>query len=222
MPGKPLVTLRDPALPGPLFRRVLRAVTALGEAHLRHTWQTTFWFPRGAAPSNVVEEAIARLPLPRARGIEGAEWWLSRMRTSRVPIDFHRDHDIELAEAGGPLRHPALSSVLFLNNCTGGLLAVTRDRPNPRNPALAPDRHRFDLVAPRPNRLAWFEGHLTHGVLDAKNRIPGGRLPRQPALRLAVAVNLWGRKPLAARLFSDADLYPQLANRRPGAIRKAL
>jgi hypothetical protein len=140
------------------------------------------------------------------------------MRTSRVPIDFHQDHDIARAERGGPLRHPALSSVLFLNRSTGGLLAVTRQLPNPRNLALAPSRHDFDLVAPRPNRLAFFDGALTHGVLDAKNRIPGGRLPREPNLRLAIAVNLWREKPIAARRYDDADLYPQLAKRRAGAI----
>lgn len=212
------MTLREPALPAALFARLLRAVESLGETRLRQTWQTTFWFPRGAEPTNLVEEAIGLLPWPRRSGITGAEWWLSRMRTSRVPIDFHQDHDIERAERGGPVRHPVLSSVLFLNHSTGGLLAVTRDRPNPRNLALAPSRHDFDLVTPKPNRLAFFEGSLTHGVLDAKNRIPGGRLPREPNLRLAIAVNLWREQPIAARRFEDSDLYPQLAKRRAGAI----
>jgi hypothetical protein len=142
------------------------------------------------------------------------------MRTSRVPIDFHRDHDILRRERGGPMRHPAVSSVLFLNRARGGLLAVTRDRPQPENPALAPHRHAFDLVAPRPNRLAHFDGRLTHGVLDAKNRIPGGRLPREPALRLAVAVNFWRQRPLAARSFAGSGLYPQLAKQQPAALRK--
>lgn len=187
---------------------------ALGEEGLRSTWQTTFWYPLGARPASVVEEAIGALKLPLPRGVKGAEWWLSRMRTSRVAIDFHQDHDIALRERGGPLRHPAVSSVLFLNTCQGGLLAITRDRPNPRNPALAPTRHDFDLVTPRPNRLAFFDGRLTHGVLDARNRIPGGRLPREPALRLAVAVNFWRTKPLAARPFAGCGVYPQLSNWR--------
>jgi hypothetical protein len=206
---KSLVELREPALPDALFRRVLRGVHAVGDERLRSTWQTTFWFPLSASPSNVIEEAIVKLPAP-SRAV-GAEWWLSRMRTSNVGIDFHRDHDIALAEGGGPTRHPVLSTVLFLNTCTGGLLAVTRDAPNPRNPALAPSRHDFDLVTPKPNRLALFDGKLTHGVLDARNQIPGARLPREKSLRLAVAINFWAKKPLAARDFSASGLYRPLA-----------
>jgi hypothetical protein len=209
---KSLVSLREPALPDALFRRVLRQVRALGEEGLRGTWQRTFWFPLGARPSNVIEEAIGALNFPVPARATGAEWWLSRMRTSHVGIDFHRDHDIVLAEGGGPVRHPLVSTVLFLNRCTGGLLAVTREPPNPKNPALAPSKHAFDLVTPKPNRLASFDGRLTHGVLDAKNRIPGGRLPREKELRLAVAVNFWAKKPLGARAFAEADVYAALSN----------
>lgn len=192
-------------------------MAALGDVGLRSTYQTTYWFPLSVAPRCVVEEAALvlshRLSLPTE--VIGAEWWLSRMRTSSVAIDFHRDHDIALAERGGPLRHPQRSTVLFLNRCRGGLLAVTRAAPDPANPALAPARHDLDLVTPSPNRFAIFDGRLTHGVLDARNQIPGARLPREPGLRLAVAINFWTQRPLAARDFRARGLHARLA-KAPG------
>jgi hypothetical protein len=108
-------------------------------------------------------------------------------------------------------RNPTLSTVLYLNRCRGGLLAVTTDPPNPANPALAPDRHDFDLVEPRPNRLAFFDGRLTHGVLDARNRIPGRRLPREPSLRLAIAINFWKARPRGVPTFTERGIYQALA-----------
>jgi hypothetical protein len=195
----------EPALPAPLFARLLRNVKRLGETGLRTTYQTTFWFPRGAPPSCIVEEAIAQLWLKGPW--DGVEWWLSRMRTSNVQVDFHRDRDEKLALRGGPQRHPARSSVLFLNRCQGGLLAVTNRAPNPRNDAMAPDVHDFDFAEPKPNRFVWFDGKLTHGVLDARNEIPGRRLPREKALRLAVIVNFWRRRPTDVPLFCESRAY---------------
>jgi hypothetical protein len=199
----------EPALPPPLFSRLLGAVKRLGETGLRATYQTTFWFPRGAPPSCVVEDAIAQLWLPGR--FAGVEWWLSRMRTSNVQVDFHRDRDERLALNGGPDVHPARSSVLFLNRCRGGLLAVTRHAPSPSNPAMAPAVHDFDFAQPSPNRFIWFDGRLTHGVLDARNHIPGARLPREQTLRLAVIANFWRARPHAVPLFGESRAYRQLA-----------
>ncbi len=204
-----MISRRDDALGPALFRRLRRAVVGLGEQRLKDTYQTTFWFDFAASPSNVVEQAIAALPF-RAQGAAGAEWWLSRMRTSNVQVDFHRDRDERLARAGGPRRHPLVSSVLFLNRCRGGLLAVTREPPNPKNPALAPDRLDFDLIEPVPNRYVWFDGRLTHGVLDAENQIPGRRLPREPKLRLTIAINHWRARPTGVPRFSDRRIYQSL------------
>jgi hypothetical protein len=100
--------------------------------------------------------------------------------------------------------------VLFLNRCRGGLLAVTREAPNPRNAALAPDVHDFDFAQPEPNRFVWFDGRLTHGVLDARNEIPWRRLPRQNTLRLAVIANFWRARPTDVPLFSESRAYRSL------------
>lgn len=209
---KPLVTLVDGALPAARFAAVLDAVQRLGSERLRSSYQTTFWFDFEATASNVVEDAVLRLRhhLPEG-GYAGVEWWLSRMRTSNVKVDFHRDRDNALAAKTGREVHPAWSTLLYLNRCRGGLLAVTRDAPNVRNKALAPARHDFDLVEPAPNRFCFFDGRLTHGVLDANNHIPGARLPREPQLRLAVAINFWEKRPMAVPTFSQARHYRALA-----------
>ena len=206
------VQLTDAALPAPLFGRLRRAIVKLGEQRLRHTYQTTFWFDFSQPPSSVVEEAIVALRRPSGK-LAGAEWWLSRMRTSNVQVDFHRDRDEHLALSGGRQVHPAISSVLFLNRCRGGLLAVTREPPNPKNAAMAPDRLALDLVQPVPNRYVWFDGRLTHGVLDSENQLPGRRLTREPSLRLTIAINLWKRRPTGIPRFADRRIYTQLALR---------
>ncbi len=213
--ARPLVTLVDDALEPRLFRRLLRAVEALGERALARTYQTTFWVPRGGASCSVVEEAVLSLSRRLPLKVAGWEWWLSRMRTSNVQVDFHRDRDERLALAGGPQRHPLRSSVLFLNRCRGGLLAVTRQAPDPRRPALAPSLIDFDLVEPKPNRWVHFDGRLTHGVLDAENQIPFRRLPREPALRLSIPINWWRSRPTGVPELSASRAYRSLVTRGP-------
>jgi hypothetical protein len=222
-PGRrPLVRIHDDALPSDLYLPIARAVRALGTRGLRRTYQTTFWFPLGprTQPTNVVERAILALryylPKPFCRPLGpslppvGAEWWLSRMRTTDVQVDFHQDRDEILARRTGRLVHPVYSSVLFLNRCRGGLLAVTQEPANDDNPARAPDRFDCDLIRPAPNRFVWYPGQLTHGVLDARNRIPNGRLPGTAPLRLAVVVNFWDRRPTDVPTFGEGGAYHSL------------
>lgn len=206
---KPLVSLIDDALPARDFGRLLRAMKLLGSERIRSGYQTSFWFPLGSPPSNLVEEAVLSLKkrVPGASRCKGVEWWLSRMRTSNVKVDFHRDRDNGLAARTGKQVHPSVSSLLYLNRCRGGLLAVTTQPPNPRNQAFAPDLHDFDFVEPAPNRFCFFRGCLTHGVLDAKNQIPGARLPRERSLRLAIAINFWHERPQGVPEFSQKRHY---------------
>ncbi len=206
------VSIVDSILPAPLFRRVSAAVRSLGESGLRTTYQTTFWMPVGALPACVIEEAVTALWQEGSHA--GAEWWLSRMRTSNVQVDFHRDRDEQLARTTGRLVHPTRSTVFFLNRCRGGLLAVTAEAANPKNPAMAPDRLELDLVRPEPNRFVSFDGRLTHGVLDARNQIPGARLPREARLRLAVIINFWAKRPHGVPRFGESRAYPALRNYR--------
>jgi hypothetical protein len=209
-----LARIHDRSLPRPLFLRLARSVRALDGEGLRRTYRTTFWFDLGA-PAAVTEEAIlalrARVAALRRRDLLGVEWWLSRMRTSDVQVDFHRDRDEVLHARRGRVVHPALTSVLFLNRCRGGLLAVVDRPPDDANPARAPGVLDGDLARPWPNRLVVFPGDATHGVLDARNAVPHGRLRRATPLRLAIVMNWWTRRPFGVRRFSDAGRYPSLA-----------
>ncbi|MGV3624897.1 MAG: hypothetical protein ACO1OB_29020 [Archangium sp.] len=207
---KPLVRIVDNALPSLQFKRLHADIVALGSERLVAGYQTTFWFDLASRPSNAIEEAALRLePLVERRAI-GVEWWLSRMRTSNVKVDFHRDRDNARFDDDGVEVHPRVSSLLYLNACRGGLLAVTREDPNPANQAFAPDEHDFDFVAPKANRFTWFKGDLTHGVLDAENQIPGRRLPREPELRLAIAINFWSQRPRRVPTFAESRHYRSL------------
>src|SRR5215468_1502602 len=205
-----LVEVIDEALPAPLFTRLRRAVRALGSEGLRRTYQTTFWFDLRMTPAAVPEQA-ARALADLFRGSRGVEWWLSRMWTHDVRVDFHRDRDERLALAGGPERHPRVSSVLFVNLVRGGALAVTAQPPEPDNPAMVPLPLAADLVGPRPNRLALFDGRLTHGVLDARNAVPTCRLRPRGELRLTLVMNGWSRRPRGVPTFDEARVYRVLA-----------
>lgn len=211
MTSAPLVHVHDRALPAALFRRLDRAFLAVGRERLRATYQTTFWFPLDARPTSLVELAALALRPRIPAGAAGVEWWLSRMRPTWVQVDFHQDHDIHLARRTGRTVHPTVSSVLFLNRVRGGLLAVTAEPPRPDNPACAPDRlDALDLVAPAPNRLATFDGRLTHGVLDHQNQVPSGRDGGPARLRRAIVLNWWRRRPEGVPRFLETGAYHPL------------
>jgi hypothetical protein len=207
-----IVELTDGALPEPLFRRLLRRVGAVGTERLRTTYQTTFWYDF-SEPTNVVEEAILALR-PRVvkhLRIAGVEWWLSRMSTTDVRVDFHQDRDEKLALRTGKLVHPRRSSVLFLNRVRGGALAVTRQLPDPANPSMAPRKlDDLTLVAPRPNRFVVFDGKATHGVLDVNNQIPDGKLPGSPRQRRTIALNWWAARPTDTPTWAETRIYRAL------------
>ncbi len=208
----PFLQVIHDALPPQDFQRLLKRVRALGTERLRNTYQTTFWYDFGP-PTNVVETVILALrpQVPKERRIVGVEWWLSRMYTTDVRVDFHQDRDEKLALATGRLIHPRISSVLFLNRVRGGSLAITEDLPEPENPSLAPSSLDFSLVAPRPNRLVLFDGNLTHGVLDANNQVPEGKLPGRSRLRLTLAMNWWHRRPTEVPRYAETRFYRKLA-----------
>ncbi|MCY1045128.1 hypothetical protein OV208_27690 [Corallococcus sp. bb12-1] len=209
-----LVQLTETALPPALFHRLSRRVGELKGERLRNTYQTTFWYAFGT-PENVVEEVIHALrpSVAKGRRIAGVEWWLSRMRATDVRVDFHQDRDERLALSTGKLVHPKRSSVLFLNRVRGGALAVTRELPSAANPSLAPDRlEDLTLVAPRPNRLVVFDGTLTHGVLDADNQVPDGKLPGPSRERRTLVMNWWDHRPTDVPTWSETRYYRALGS----------
>lgn len=217
MPPRPLVTLVDDALGARQFEALRRAIVGLKRERIVAGYQTTFWFDFARPPSNLVELAVVALreqiPARQRRGVTGVEWWLSRMRTSNVKVDFHRDRDNARFDRTGEEVCPQLGSVLYLNACRGGLLVVTEEEPNPANPACAPDVLDFDACQPQPNRYAFFRGDLPHGVLDARNHVPGARLPTERTWRLAIAINYWRERPWDVPTFDETSHYRRLRRR---------
>ena len=195
----------DAALPDPLVRRARAAITRLGRERLRSSYFTTFWLPRGVAPAHVVEEAaLALWKLARPRGCAGAEWWIGRSHTTRIPLEFHFDQDVK----GRRRRHPRLSSVFFFNPVRGGQLAVTDQIPG------GGAATRLETIAPRRNRYAVFPGNLLHGVLDARGRSPGRRLPGPAGrLRVTLVVNYWERRPTDVPTWDESGIYRSLRRR---------
>jgi len=192
----------DMALPDALVRRARAAITRLGRERLRSSYFTSFWLPREAAPAQALEEAVLTLwKLARPRGCTGAEWWIGRSHTTRIPLEFHFDQDVK----GSLRRHPRLSSVFFFNPVRGGQLAVTDQVPG------SGAATRLKTIAPRRNRYAVFAGNLLHGVLDARGRSPGQRLPGpRGRLRVTLVVNYWERPPTDVPTWSESGIYRSL------------
>jgi hypothetical protein len=205
-----LVRVIDSALPEALVRRARAAIARLGSERLRQSYFTTFWLPRGSRAAHAIEDAVLALwPLAGARRCSGAEWWIGRAHTTAVPVDFHFDQDVK----GRKRRHPLVSSVFFFNAVRGGQLAVTDQTPGETTPS------RLETVAPRRNRYAIFAGNLLHGVLDARGRTPGKRIPGPAGrMRVTLVVNYWQRRPTAVPTWSESGLYKVLQRAR-GAVR---
>ncbi|MFL5311088.1 MAG: hypothetical protein ACJ79H_11605 [Myxococcales bacterium] len=213
-PAHRLVRVLDGALGGALVRRARRAIGRLGAERLRQSYFTTFWMPRGAPPEHPVEEAVLALwqiAAPDARCL-GAEWWIGRSYTNDVPVGFHFDQDVR---AAGRLRHPRKASVFFFNRVRGGQLAITDQRAGRGGQPTPAAAGHLEVVVPRRNRYAVFDGALFHGVLDARGRTPDRRLPGAPgALRVTLVVNFWERRPTGVLRWRDARAYRALAAER--------
>jgi hypothetical protein len=198
-----LVRVIDGALSEALVGRARRAIARLGRERLRESYFTTFWLARGERPQNAVEEAVAALRDRAGVRCAGVEWWIGRTHTTRVPIEFHFDHDVK----GRARRHPKRSSVFFFNRVRGGQLAVTDATPGR-------EATRLESVKPRRNRYALFAGDLLHGVLDARGNTPKRPLPGPPGrLRVTLVVNYWDARPTGVPSWSESRLYRALSRR---------
>lgn len=204
----------ESALDERVVRRARRAIARLGRSGLRQSYFTTFWLGRGERPANAVEEAVAALWSIAAPGrrCAGAEWWIGRSYTTEVPVGFHFDQDVRAARG---LRHPLLSSVFFFNRVRGGQLAITDQRAGPSGEPVPRQPGALQVIAPRRNRYAVFDGRLFHGVLDARGRTPGARLqmPRG-RLRVTLVVNFWAMRPTAVPRWRDSRAYRALGAAR--------
>ncbi len=219
-----LLTVTDEAVPPAAFSRLHRKLRQIGDGA---SYWRTFWHPIDAPPANAVEAVIAdlrhHLP-PSPRRIQGVEWWIGRTFTTDVKLDFHHDRDLRLFEETGRLSHPVWSSVLFFNRVRGGSLFVTNQRLRREGDALVVrprEAQSFGSVRPSPNRFAVFPGFCFHGVLDANDQPPVGRVPGpRGRARLTLVVNWWDRHPRDVKRWSESRAYREL--KEPGATRRPI
>ncbi len=206
----PLVSTIDRAAPEKLLRRARGLLARLGAQGQSQSYWTTFWLPRGEKPAHALEELVLALQTianPPA-SCAGAEWWIGRAHTTRIPVGFHFDQDVKAKRA---FRHPKISSVFFFNPVRGGQLAITDqiadDRGNPR-PAQA---GAMAVVKPARNRYAIFAGNLFHGVLDANGKVPGRAIAGPPGrLRITLVINYWEKRPTDVPRWEESRAYSRM------------
>jgi len=217
------INLFKDALPISLFRRLGRAVQAVGTERMENmgSYNTTFWFPIGATPTNIVEESISKLydlvrPGPKCIGME---WWLGRLKFGEA-LPFHTDRDRSLRHLTGQIVHPLWSSILYLNRFPSSPTVVLDQVLSPDGkswvPPVAEAGRSLDAV---PNHYVAFRGDLRHGVVaNGTTKKQFGR-PRkneeQPELRLTLLVNYWDRRPSAPNCQDyDGSVYQAIRNER--------
>jgi hypothetical protein len=226
------INLIKDALPRPLFRRLVRAVQTVGTERMENmgTYSTTFWFPVGAQPSNIVEECVTKLydlvrPGPQCIGVE---WWLGRLKFGEA-LPFHTDRDRSLRKETGQIVHPLWSSILYLNRFPSSPTVVLDQVLSPDGkswiPPVADSGRSLDAV---PNHYVAFRGDLRHGVVaNGATKKPAGEFKkseRSPELRLTLLVNFWDRRPSPPncqdydgtiyRSIQDAGIGPAAGSRR--------
>ena len=199
----PEIRLFEQALPDRLFERLVRAVRSLGREGLKRSYKTTFWFPLGADPTNVVEEAILELLRLVAPGPEciGMEWWLGRLSHGKE-LGFHFDRDLTLSKMTGQYVHPRQASVLYLNAFPSSPTVILDQVPGPDGKSRIPAKPKIRMaVEALPNHYLVFAGDLRHGVVpnsggsERATTEESGRAESE--LRLSLLVNYWDRRPLS-------------------------
>src|SRR5205085_10502512 len=171
------INLFEDALPTSLFRRLARAVQAVGNERMQDmgSYSTTFCFPLGAKPANIVEDCLPKLfalvrPGPTCIGME---WWLGRLKRGES-LPFHSDRDRSLRKQTGQIVHPLWSSILYLNRFPNAPTVIL-------DQVLSADGNSWIPPKPEagrelnaiPNHYVTFVGNLRHGVVAQDNGRPG-------------------------------------------------
>jgi hypothetical protein len=215
------INLFEDALPNPLFRLLAGAVRAVGTERIENmgSYNTTFWFPLGAKPTNIAEESVSKLcalvrPGPKCVGME---WWLGRLKYGES-LPFHTDRDRSLHKQTGQIVHPLWSSILYLNRYPSTPTIVLDQVLGPDGKSWVPPKPKSGMSLDAvPNDYAVFRGDLRHGVVaNGVPRKPPGRsrkTQKSPELRLTLLVNYWDRRPVPPNCRDyDGSVYQALQN----------
>jgi hypothetical protein len=230
------INLFKDALPNQLFRRLAHAVRAVGTERMENmgSYNTTFWFPIGAKPTNIVEQCVSKLyalvrPGPKCIGME---WWLGRLKFGQA-LPFHTDRDRSLRHETGQIVHPLWSSILYLNRFPSSPTVVLDQVLSPDGKSwIPPEANSGRSLDAVPNHYVAFRGDLRHGVVanEAGKKLPSGSRKSDKAseLRLTLLVNYWDRRPsppncqdydgTVYRSIQDEGVSPTaVSRRRPAA-----
>ena len=217
------ISLFEDALPPALFRRLGRAMRAVGTERMEDmgSYSTTFWFPVGRRPSNVVEESVSLLFTVAQPGSAciGMEWWLGRLKRGES-LPFHTDRDRSLRKETGQIVHPLWSSILYLNRFPSSPTIVLDQVLSPDGKSWIPQKaecgRTLDAI---PNHYVVFRGDLRHGVVaqgdgEAGNGLAEG-VKKTGELRLTLLVNYWDRRPAPPNCRDyDGSIYRALQEER--------
>jgi hypothetical protein len=198
------------------------------------SYNTTFWFPIGAKPTNIVEQCVSKLyalvrPGPKCIGME---WWLGRLKFGQA-LPFHTDRDRSLRHETGQIVHPLWSSILYLNRFPSSPTVVLDQVLSPDGKSwIPPEANSGRSLDAVPNHYVAFRGDLRHGVVanEAGKKLAGGsrKSDKSSELRLTLLVNYWDRRPsppncqdydgTVYRSFQDEGVSPTaVSRRRPAA-----
>ncbi|KAJ3252678.1 hypothetical protein HK103_001336 [Boothiomyces macroporosus] len=136
-----------------------------GYHEFKNTGYFSFVYDLSKEPVNIVEQYIKlqyqqleKVFPEKYKNIRYGEWW-AHCRPHYMGHQFHYDSD---NEGKGELRHPLLSSVLYLTEGVGGPTILTNQR-------LGDDlADRGWLVEPKENRVLFFDSKYLHGVVPGK------------------------------------------------------
>ncbi|KAJ3274703.1 Phosphoglucomutase-2 [Terramyces sp. JEL0728] len=161
-----------------------------GYHEFKNTGYFSFVYDLSKEPTNLVEQYI-RLQYQhlektfpeKFKQIRYGEWW-AHCRPHFMGHQFHYDSD---NEGKGELRHPLLSSVLYLTEGVGGPTILTNQR---LGDDLADEGW---LVEPKENRVLLFDSKYLHGV------VPGKGVCDTNKRRISFMVGFWDRIEISAQ-----------------------
>jgi len=209
------INLFKDALPNQLFRRLVLAVQAVGTERMENmgSYNTTFWFPIGAEPTNIVEQCVGKLyalvtPGPKCIGME---WWLGRLKFGEA-LPFHTDRDRSLRHETGEILHPMWSSILYLNRFPSSPTVVLDQVLSPDGKSwIPPETNSGRSLDAVPNHYVAFRGDLRHGVVA--NGAGEESAAASMKLRLTLLVNYWDRRPSPPNCRDyDGTVYEAIQN----------
>jgi len=212
------IKLYDDAVPQALFSRLYETINALddGRSKGKSGYSTTFWFPRGATPTNIAEETITTLceKLDLPDGCIGAEWWLGRLRYGKK-LNYHFDRDLALSRKTGESVFPLMGSILYLNAFPSAPTVILDQVPGPDGKSKVPAESKLSVsVEAIANQYVTYPGNLRHGVIPNWDKMQADDPSEEEKskLRLTFLVNYWHRRPSAPICRDyDGSVYPSLA-----------